>query len=421
MSNNNIISPIINKNNLKIFSGVVNNNKKNTPSQNLNSSGKTKLYGQTIYEKPKNSPKKNTETSKKQQNSNSTSFVAVNKPADTASSLPAAKNATSSSPVAKNATSSLPAAKNVVISNNPQLTTNSNKSTTQNSNKSTTQNSNKSTTQNSNKSTTQNSNKSTTNKEGITLPSINEIKEKIKETILTKKILYIILYIVILSIIFITLYLIGKYLIKKYVSSNFEILLLDGVKRGDQAYVITQDPLSKSYIPIKRSDGQQGIQFSYSLWMYIDKISNDKQHIFHKGNVEEYPLMCPAVYLHKNNLSIHINTLEEIDESIIIKEIPVRKWIYLSLVINNKNMDIYINGYLKDRKILSSLPKQNNSNFWCNMNGGFNGFISNIIYYPYTVELSEIINKVEDGPPNSSCISTSDKPPYLSRSWFSSF
>ena len=155
--------------------------------------------------------------------------------------------------------------------------------------------------------------------------------------------------------------------------------------------------------------------------MYIENVNSttdEKQNVFHKGNVNAYPLMCPAVYLHSNNLKVHINTIENIDENIEIKELPIRKWVHLSIVVDNKNMDIYINGYLKDRKVLTSLPKQNTGNFWCNMNGGFDGYVSRIKYYPYATGLNEIISNVEDGPGKSACVSTGDKPPYLNRRWF---
>lgn len=258
------------------------------------------------------------------------------------------------------------------------------------------------------------------NGENSILPSINNIKEKATDTIFSKKILYVILYIVILSIIFIALYILGKHLINKYFNNNMSVMLLDGVKKATEAYVITQDPLSGLYIPINRSDGQEGIQFSYSLWMYIENIDSkqEKQSVFHKGNVDGYPLMCPAVFLRGNTLRVHMNTLEQIDEYLDIPEIPVRKWLHLTLVINNKNMDIYINGYLKDRKELTSLPKQNTGNFWCNMNGGFDGYVSRIKYSPYALGLNEIISDVEEGPSKSACVSTGDKPPYFDRSWF---
>jgi hypothetical protein len=258
-------------------------------------------------------------------------------------------------------------------------------------------------------------------KEGI-LPSVNNIKETVSDTLFSKKVLYIILYIVILSILFIALYMLGNYLIRKYMNSGISVSLLDGVKKASEAYVITQDPLSRSYIPINRSDGQNGVQFSYSLWIYIENVNSsieEKQSVFHKGNVDGYPLMCPAVFLHSNTLKIHINTLEQIDENLEIPEIPIRKWLHLTLVVDNKNMDVYINGYLKDRKVLTSLPKQNTGNFWCNMNGGFDGYVSRIKYYPYAVGLNDIISTVEEGPAKSACISTGDRPPYLDRSWFS--
>ena len=65
-----------------------------------------------------------------------------------------------------------------------------------------------------------------------------------------------------------------------------------------------------------------------------------------------------------------MNTLDNILEYADIENIPVRKWMYMNIILNNKNLDLYINGYLKIRKELSSLPKQNDDDFWVNMFGG---------------------------------------------------
>jgi hypothetical protein len=404
MSNIDINSPIIEKNNLKLFSSII--NKKNTPKTNNNKSTESKYIL---------SPKKNTASS---------SYI-INKSPIKPKTTSYIKN----SPITPKTTST----KNTTITPKttpePSKTTNSNKNTPI-KNKIITQGDIVKPIQANNKKISKENIQITANnlktknsiiKEAKTdsfLPSINSIKDNINEYIFSKKILYSIIYIFILGILFVILYLLGKYLIKKYLSNNLEVILLKEIKKGNTAYVISQDPLSKSYIQINRSNNISGIQFSYSLWLYIESIEDKKQHIFHKGNIDAYPLMCPAVYLQNNDISVHINTILNIDENITISEIPIHKWLYLTIVVNNKNMDIYINGYLKDRKELSSLPKQNTGNFWCNMNGGFNGFISKIKYYPYSIDLNEIIDNVEDGPGKSSCVTTDNKPPYLNRNWF---
>ena len=90
-----------------------------------------------------------------------------------------------------------------------------------------------------------------------------------------------------------------------------------------------------------------------------------------------------------------MNTLENILEYADIENIPVRKWMYMNIIVNNKNLDLYINGYLKIRKELSSLPKQNDDDFWVSMFGGFEGYISNIRYYSHAIDFNEINSMIK--------------------------
>ena len=108
------------------------------------------------------------------------------------------------------------------------------------------------------------------------------------------------------------------------------------------------------------------------------------------------------------------NILDFID----IDNIPIRKWVNMSIVLNNKNLDIYVNGYLKTRKELSSLPKQNDDNFWVNMYGGFEGYVSNISYYAYMIDFNEMDSLIRAGPSKEKCMDTNEVPPYLDDNWW---
>jgi hypothetical protein len=89
-----------------------------------------------------------------------------------------------------------------------------------------------------------------------------------------------------------------------------------------------------------------------------------------------------------------------------------------NLVTGTINLDIYINGFLKIRKELSSLPKQNDDDLWINMFGGFEGYVSNIKYYPYAITYSEINDEISSGPSKNNCIDTGEIPPYLDDNWW---
>jgi hypothetical protein len=230
--------------------------------------------------------------------------------------------------------------------------------------------------------------------------------------------------VVIMVIVLVAIYYIGNYLITKYLSSRTNSpMLLNTTKNSKNAMVVSQDPLSVNYIPILKSDGQDGIQFTYGFWFLVESVDYKKgewKHVFHKGNSSSYPNRAPGVWFHpdKNSIRVYMNTQDNILEYADVDEIPVRKWVYMNIILNNKNLDIYINGYLKIRKELSSIPKQNDDDFWVNMYGGFEGYLSNIRYYAYAVDFNEIYNNIKSGPSTNNCIDTGEVPPYMDDNWW---
>jgi hypothetical protein len=234
----------------------------------------------------------------------------------------------------------------------------------------------------------------------------------------------ILLKILLVVVILLLLYYVGKWLITKYLTASIgSPYLLNTTKNGKNAMVISQDPASVNYIPINKSEEQDGIQFTYGFWFLLENYDYKKgewKHVFHKGNSSSYPNRAPGVWFHpdKNAIRVYMNTMDNILEYADIENIPVRKWVYMNIILNNRNLDLYINGYLKVRKELTSIPKQNNDDFWINMYGGFEGYLSNIRYYPYVIDFNEIYSNIKTGPSGAKCIDTDEIPPYLDDDWW---
>jgi hypothetical protein len=236
--------------------------------------------------------------------------------------------------------------------------------------------------------------------------------------------LWTIIYIILIGLLFIVIINVVKYFYTTY--ENYKTnspWLLEGNKNAKHALIISQNPENKKTPKIHRSEGQNGIEFTYSLWMLIDDFNykqSDWKHVFHKGNESAYPAIAPGVWIHpnKNMLRVYMNTHKKIHEYVDIADIPLRKWIHLGIVIREQSMEIYINGYLKVKQKLSSLPRQNNEDLWLNLNGGFEGFVSRMRYYTYAITPAELADIIRDGPANSACIDTAEIPPYLDDNWW---
>jgi hypothetical protein len=208
---------------------------------------------------------------------------------------------------------------------------------------------------------------------------------------------------------------------------NNEPMLLKGSKNAKNSLVISQDPKEEGAITLYRShEEDKGIEFSYSMWLLIDNFTyktGEWKHILHKGNDTGYPNRAPGLYLHpdKNSIRFYMNTYENILEYVDIDNIPMRKWLHVVVSLNQKNLDIYFNGYLRKRHELSSLPRQNFGDVWMNLFGGFEGYMSNVQYFRYALSHQQVENIVRSGPSKDACGDSGEMPPYLDDSWWYDF
>ena len=200
--------------------------------------------------------------------------------------------------------------------------------------------------------------------------------------------------------------------------------LIKTIKRANKQLVIKQRGGNNPDVLLRRSKNEQGgIEFSYQLWFYIDnwdhKVGQWK-HIFHKGNEDSWPNRSPGVWIHKdkNALRVYMNTYNKIEEYVDIPNIPIQKWVHLTLVCKNRNMMVYINGYLRKTLQLTSIPKQNYGDLYINSFGGFDGLMSKFRYHDFSLSQVEIQRAVQEGPSKAPCPDIEVVPPYLATNWW---
>ena len=153
--------------------------------------------------------------------------------------------------------------------------------------------------------------------------------------------------------------------------------------------------------------------YSYTFFIKIDdieyKLGKDKE-IFSKGerNSKNNGNYNPRIILDKrtNNIKILIDTFRltaqsntddsnNYTEECIIENIPLQSWIFIGVVLNNKNLDVYINGKLLKSHILEKLPKKSKSIIKYSQKGGFDGSINQLCYYFNSLSSLEILNIFE--------------------------
>lgn len=233
---------------------------------------------------------------------------------------------------------------------------------------------------------------------------------------------------------FIILLRIGISVISYLFKPNESPHLMDGMVDATQMLVYQQDPSNNGAVTIYRSVNENdGIEFTWSLWIFINNLysgnANTYKHIFSKGNsnIQEngliYPNNAPGLYIapNTNSLVLMMNTFNVINEEIVIPDMPINKWINIIIRCQNTTLDVYINGTISRSINLIGVPKQNYGDVFVGMNGGFDGYISNLWYYNYALGTAAIQRIAANGP-NTKMIGSNGMTDkmynYLSLRWF---
>jgi len=232
---------------------------------------------------------------------------------------------------------------------------------------------------------------------------------------------------------FVVLLKFGISIISYFLSPSKSPHLIDGMINAQNAIVFNQDPSFNNAVTITRSVNENdGLEFTWSVWIFVNNwqyLQGQYKHIFYKGNSNlaenglNFPNNAPGLYLapDTNNLVIIMNTFDVINEEITIPDIPLNKWLNIIVRCQNKTLDVYINGTITRSLQLSSVPKQNYGDVYVAMNGGFDGYISNLWYYNHALGTRVIQDIMNRGPntkmTDSSQVGMKDTN-YLSLRWF---
>lgn len=254
---------------------------------------------------------------------------------------------------------------------------------------------------------------------------------------------------VVLSIlVFYMLFNIGVYILSQYFMPTTHVKVIDGLTQSNLRIEISSNPTVSNSVPILRSVNQnQGLEFTWDFWFFIKDTSNLRGHglIFSKGlaNCENADSItneckpgssllgvCPGAYITTMNNQAHLlvamNTLIDPSlnnigyEEMIIKDIPLNKWVHCAIRVQNVAVDVYVNGIMTQRKILQTLPLQNYYDTYVGDQYSFNGYISSLNYYAYALNYDQIQNDYVKGP-NMNLYGQSNQinyKDYLAMNWY---
>ena len=83
---------------------------------------------------------------------------------------------------------------------------------------------------------------------------------------------------------------------------------------------------------------------------------------------------------------------------IIVENIPLQRWFHVVVVFNETTVEVYIDGKLYKTVILKSYVKTNSFPLHINLDGGYDGLINELRYYPYPLKYMDVYNIYARGP-----------------------
>ena len=133
----------------------------------------------------------------------------------------------------------------------------------------------------------------------------------------------------------------------------------------------------------------KGISWTYNFWLYLDDWKYNfgkKKFILSSSNV--------TIWLDPKtpNLHIQLNVFNKDDKHIIYKDVPLQKWLNIVIILDNRNIDVFINKYLYKSLFLDTIPEQHPVNeiilFGSDSHkkSGFSGYISQLKYFSYNID-----------------------------------
>ena len=188
-----------------------------------------------------------------------------------------------------------------------------------------------------------------------------------------------------------------------------------------------------------------GQEFTYNFWIFIREWdSNDKPKcVLYRGNggPTDFTVAAPSIWLYpkENKLMVRVSTMEpetssNYDDATYFKyrrdegnysnvnpnasypagenifdssyacdveNIPLQRWVQVSVVMFNRTLDIYINGKLARSCILPGVPAHDPNlldSVYIGKGNTFNGYISRFKYFNRAITANDVYSLYRKGP-----------------------
>ena len=221
-----------------------------------------------------------------------------------------------------------------------------------------------------------------------------------------------------LSIVIIIVVIVLIFMLIKYLLSD--PYTLQNIQSGQTASTIASTSLATN------GSGVPASNFAYSVWFYVNNWNyryGEPKVIFGRmgsqsasgnGSISGVSGIdpCPAVVLDpvENNISISLGCFPGANEqpttpggttvvhTCSVANVPIQRWVNLTLSVYGRSMDIYIDGKLVRTCLLPGIASiNNNANVYVTPSGGFDGWTAKLRYYPDSLNPQQAWNIYTQG------------------------
>lgn len=145
-----------------------------------------------------------------------------------------------------------------------------------------------------------------------------------------------------------------------------------------------------------------GLQMSWSTWIFINRWDykfGSWKNIFVRQNADGSK-RSPGLWLYPKTNALHarISTSFEDNEGCDVQNIPLQKWVMITYVLNNRTVDIYVNGKLERSCVLKGIPLLEAGDLFVAKDNGFYGQIAKLQYFNRALVPSEVLDMYREGP-----------------------
>lgn len=177
---------------------------------------------------------------------------------------------------------------------------------------------------------------------------------------------------------------------------------------NDKTIVKSHDARSQQVISASNLPSGGTTNYTYSIWLYINEWNyrfGESKVVFGRTDQNNDPAPSVKLAPSVNNLDVTLATYPTSGSSsdptlhtCSVQDIPLQRWTNIILTLNDRALDIYLDGKLVRTCVLPGVPKLNpNSDLHLCPGGGFSGYISNFRYIANSVNPTEAYNIYKKG------------------------